>query len=217
MITVEEPNYNHYSRLNTIFADEAQKLLASFELRGKNISDPDEYNISLKEEMKLASEVLFSAFDSNGLKFTSEVNPCEYDNYDQQYYNLRVIELNLSDFCTWASKKKYKLPEELAVLSTLPDCEVVKTDPDKEGVNDTKTESKGKKTVVPATDNTKTVDGLLKMVIAMAMDCYGYDPAELKSTTTADIMNALSKCGLSVSENTIRERLRQAQLLLPRD
>jgi len=218
MSEIKVPDFKHYSRVNTIFANEAQFILASMELHEKNISDPDEYNKLLKEEMKLAYKVLSSAFDGDDkLKYTYEEYPYIYDDSDVEFYYLDALELNLAEFCTWASKKKYKLPEELAVLSTLPGCEVVLANQDKEGDNETKTEAKGKKTVAPATDNTKTVDGLLKMVIAMAMDCYGYDPADLKSSTTADIMNALNKLGLSVSENTIRERLKQAQMLLPRD
>ena len=50
MNEIKNPKYKHYSRLNTIKADEAQRLLASFDLCGKNISDPDEYNNLLKEE-----------------------------------------------------------------------------------------------------------------------------------------------------------------------
>ncbi len=135
--------------------------------------------------------------------------------YSNRTLLINNITLKITEFCTWALNKGYKLPEELAALST--SSNVVGMNQKNEGDNKTTTEQKDKKAVVPVSDNVKTVEGLLKMVIAMAIDCYGYNPAELKSTTTADIMNALAKCGLSVSENTIRERLKQAQLLLPRD
>jgi hypothetical protein len=39
MKRVFEPNYAHFTRLRTVFADDAQKLLASFELaRGRSQS-----------------------------------------------------------------------------------------------------------------------------------------------------------------------------------
>ena len=215
MSEIDELKYKHYSRLNTIFADEAQRLLASFELRGKNISDPDEYNTSLKKEMILASGVLDSAFDSNDLRFTSEESPYIYDNDDTQYYNFKFMKLNLSDFCTWASKKKYKLPEELAKLSTWSGCEVDETNQDKKNGPKTKTEPTGMQPIAPATDNAKTVDGLLKMVIAMAIKGYSYKPGE-RSEIVREIMSDIEQVGLSLSENTIRQRLKDASELLSR-
>ena len=54
MSEIKVPDYKHYSRVNTIYANEAQYFLASMELHEKNISDPDEYNKLLKEELRLA-------------------------------------------------------------------------------------------------------------------------------------------------------------------
>lgn len=217
MTTITEPNYVHYTRVKFIYANEAQELLAKSELRNKSFRDQSELDRQLKEEMILASKVLRQSFDNGDINYDDDECPESSDKEGNKIYYLSLIKISIEDFCTWAAKLKYKLPEELAVLSTLPESEVAKTDQDKKDDNETKSESKGNNTVAPATDNTKIVEGLLKMLIAMAMECYAYNPKDLKSTTTADIVNALDKCGFSVSENTIRMRLKQAQMLLPRD
>jgi len=214
---IKIPNYLDYSRAQTISVYEAEWLLASIDLRALNIVDLNEYERLLKEKMLLAHKILFDAIDGKILECVYLEGPCNYDEYYRPIYNSNYISIKTVDFISFASVHKYILPDELTVLSTLPENGVAKTEQDKKGDNDTKSESKGKKTVAPATDNTKTVESLLKMVIAMAIDIYGYKPAEQNNTTTADIMTALEKCGLSVSENTIRTRLKQAQLLLPRD
>lgn len=74
--------------------------------------------------------------------------------------------------------------------------------------------SDGKQTSMK--DHPKITDGLLKMVIAMAIDCYGYDPSNSKNTAVADIIKALEERGLSLSENTIRQRLKEGFDLIPR-
>lgn len=218
MEEIRTPDYVHYSRLKDIFAYEAQELLAYFQLRDKDITDPGEFSKLLNKEKLNAHRVLHSAFD-DALKFmaVSKESPYELSPTGEECYNFYMIKVNVAEFCTWASKNKYKLPEELASLSSWPGGEIVDKGHGKEGDSGTKNDPKGKKTVAPATDNMKTVEGLLKMVFAMAKDGYGYDPADKKSPVTSEIMNALSKCGLSVSENTIRDRLKQAQMLLPRD
>lgn len=56
---------------------------------------------------------------------------------------------------------------------------------------------------------------LLRMIIGMAIDGYGYDPKANKSPTTKEIEGALDRIGLRVSDDTIRKRLREAAELLP--
>lgn len=65
-------------------------------------------------------------------------------------------------------------------------------------------------------DNPRVIDGLLIMVIAMAMKGYRYKPGE-RSETVNEIMRDIESLGLSLSENTIRKRLKKAAELLPRD
>ncbi|MDD2943178.1 MAG: hypothetical protein PHC51_09470 [bacterium] len=65
--------------------------------------------------------------------------------------------------------------------------------------------------------NVKIQESLLKMVIAMAIDCYSYDSTSKQNKATSDIMEALEKIGLPLAENTIRTHLKNAAELIPRD
>jgi len=58
-------------------------------------------------------------------------------------------------------------------------------------------------------------DSLLRMVIAMATDVYGYDPSAKKNTTTTDICRAAEALNLSIDDETVRKYLKQAAALLP--
>lgn len=58
---------------------------------------------------------------------------------------------------------------------------------------------------------------LQKMIIAMAVDCYGFNPSDNRSGVVNDIANALASVGLSVSEDTIRSALKKAAKHLPSD
>ena len=51
---------------------------------------------------------------------------------------------------------------------------------------------------------------LRKILLAIAMDCYGYDPEAKRSTAVKDIRNALELAGLSLDDDTIRKHLREA-------
>jgi len=64
--------------------------------------------------------------------------------------------------------------------------------------------------------HTKVKETLLKMVIVMAMDCYGYQPNGKRNTATTDICNALDLIGLSLSENTVRSYLKEASKTPPK-
>lgn len=60
----------------------------------------------------------------------------------------------------------------------------------------------------------KERNSLLKLVIAMAMKKYGYNPSKRTSATSL-IKNALSEIGLSLDEETILKFLREGAELLP--
>ncbi len=51
---------------------------------------------------------------------------------------------------------------------------------------------------------------LRKMILAMAMDCYGYDREAKRSTIVSDIESALHRAGLELSDDTIRTHLKAA-------
>ncbi len=56
---------------------------------------------------------------------------------------------------------------------------------------------------------------LLKMMIAMAVGRYGFDPDSGSNSTVTDIVRDLEKVGLSLSSATIRKWLREASACLP--
>ena len=53
-------------------------------------------------------------------------------------------------------------------------------------------------------------DTLLKLVIGMAVDGYGHDPAAAKSNVPKEVADILVKLGMSVSDDTVRKYLKQA-------
>ncbi|UWQ91972.1 hypothetical protein K3727_04005 [Rhodobacteraceae bacterium M382] len=58
---------------------------------------------------------------------------------------------------------------------------------------------------------------LYKMLIAMALDGYGYDHAASRSPFPTELEGILERLGLPVSDDTIRQKLKEAAELLGRD
>jgi hypothetical protein len=70
---------------------------------------------------------------------------------------------------------------------------------------------------VQAKENPKTVSSLLKMVIAMAMDGYGYNPEDKKSPVTKEIVEATQRYGVSIDSDTVKKHLKAGAELLSRN
>lgn len=58
-------------------------------------------------------------------------------------------------------------------------------------------------------------ESLLKMVLAAAIDCYGYEPNSIRNTATTDFENAISRIGLKLDADTIRKYLKEAAARFP--
>ena len=58
-------------------------------------------------------------------------------------------------------------------------------------------------------------DNMLKVIIGMAVKGYSYDPKAQRSDRIKEIVGDIEKCGLSLSDDTIRSYLREAAELLP--
>lgn len=54
---------------------------------------------------------------------------------------------------------------------------------------------------------------LLKMIFAMAVDCYGYDPQDKRSPISTDISAAAAKADVSITDDTIRKWLKEGARL----
>jgi hypothetical protein len=173
-------------------------ILARFQLQDDLFDNKQEYTKKFDERKNRISNIINN--NILGGEFSLVISEEYWEGYDD--YGVDVIErtetvrcIRLDEFAAWVKRQKnFKCPQEIL---------------------DKASEGSGNKNSTPATDNTKIVDGLLKMVIAMAIDCYGHDPKIKKNTTVSDINIALQKCGLSLSEGTIRKRLEQAQSYLP--
>ena len=63
--------------------------------------------------------------------------------------------------------------------------------------------------------STKERESLLKLVIVMALDGYGYDPAASRSPIPKEIADQLATRGLSLDVDTVRKFLKEAKELLP--
>jgi hypothetical protein len=56
---------------------------------------------------------------------------------------------------------------------------------------------------------------LLKMVLGMAMAIYGHDPKQTRITTVSEIKSELDRVGITLSDDTIRRYLREANEYAP--
>jgi hypothetical protein len=65
--------------------------------------------------------------------------------------------------------------------------------------------------------HTKERETLLKMIIGMAVDAYGYDPQASRSSIPGEIAGHLAGRGISIDEDTVRKWLKEAASVLPRD
>jgi hypothetical protein len=59
--------------------------------------------------------------------------------------------------------------------------------------------------------STKERSSMLKILLAMAVDGYGYVPSDKKSTVTSEIEAAVNGMGLSIDPGTVRKYLREAK------
>jgi hypothetical protein len=62
---------------------------------------------------------------------------------------------------------------------------------------------------------TRERNTLLKIVLGLAMDCYGYQPNAPRTSTAREIADALELKGISVSEDTVRKYLGEAAEFAP--
>jgi len=113
----EKPDYTHFSRLNTITGEEAQLLLASFDLLCFNFTDPSVYERMLKKKMELALRVLEDAMTGKFLNCKYDGQPSYIDESGEEFYHFSNIRFNTVEFLSWASQINYNLPDVLSELA----------------------------------------------------------------------------------------------------
>ena len=55
---------------------------------------------------------------------------------------------------------------------------------------------------------------MMKMIVGMAIERYGYDPTGKRNTATSQIQSDLDKQGIGLDDETIRKHLRNAKKYL---
>jgi hypothetical protein len=78
-----------------------------------------------------------------------------------------------------------------------------------------KADSGSSGTTVAPSVGTRERDSMLTLIIAMAVKGYGFNPAAKRSDSIKDIVSDIEKCGLSLSDDTVRRYLRDGVELLP--
>jgi len=58
-------------------------------------------------------------------------------------------------------------------------------------------------------------ESMLKLIIGMAIEGYRYDPKAKRNESVRDIANDLEKCGVSLSDDTVRKYLAEGADLVP--
>jgi hypothetical protein len=78
-----------------------------------------------------------------------------------------------------------------------------------------KADSGSSGTTVAPPVGTRERDSMLTLIIAMAVMGYRFNPAAKRSDSIKDIVSDIEKCGLSLSDDTVRRYLREGLELLP--
>ncbi len=219
----ELPNiiYRKYARMTDILYCNLLEIVAAYNIQiayqNKNdqINSKEQYETKKTKYIKYIRSFMDNAINAKEISYSTksviELNELletsrnfggGYQNYDLNADDrLLNLDINIRSFALWAADKQIPLPVEFYKFNKIEPPIIEKR-------TDGKTASVDE-------ENTKVIDGLLKMVIAIAIDCYGYNPEDKKSSVTTDILNALVSCGLSLGETTIRKRLKEAAVLLP--
>jgi len=120
----------------------------------------------------------------------------------------RLIPWNVVE---WAKARGDEIPE---AINAVPKPRV---DPNAVGVTLAEEASNSKECGTPQSDSlgARERESLLKMVIAMAVCGYKYDPSAERSKIPQEIADDLEKSGLSLDVDTVRKYLKAAAVLLP--
>lgn len=125
-------------------------------------------------------------------------------------------------FLAWAKRNRIAVPERLEAIVRAHGIQVAdwKTAYDQQVEKVKALESRIAELKTPAPDlasapkmqsaATRERNTLLKLVLGLAMDCYGYQPNAPRSSTAREIASALEVQGIPVSEDTIRKYLVEA-------
>ena len=119
-------------------------------------------------------------------------------------------------FLSWAKQKNIPIPEKLAtkvhhslsqevdLLSLIREMDELKAHVEKNASLEKSLSARERQT-------------LYKMIIGMAKDAYGYDSKVSRSPFPKELEGILDGLGISVSDDTVRDKLKEASEFLPQD
>ena len=115
------------------------------------------------------------------------------------------------DVVAWANARGDEIPEELSAVPK------PKVEPNAVGTTSAEEASSTAECNTPQFGllGARERESLLKMVIAMAVLGYKYDPSANRSKAPQEIADDLTSLGLSLDVDTVRKHLKAAALLLP--
>jgi hypothetical protein len=112
-----------------------------------------------------------------------------------------------SDFIAWAKLKNYAIPPQLELIKPVTQAETVNNQ------NHLLKKETTKNDMTETERNT-----MLKLIIGMAIDAYGYEPDKPKNSASGNNKNSISAKlqtrGISISDDTIRKYLTEAKNIL---
>jgi len=128
---------------------------------------------------------------------------------DRNYGTPVLGHVNLGIFAAWALQltPRWQVPERFAALSNEEAFTAAIAAAQEKSTAATKSPEK------PL--GTRERETLLKLVIGMAIDGYGYDPSANRSDVIPEICRNLATHHITVSDDTLRKYLNEASKLLP--
>jgi hypothetical protein len=129
--------------------------------------------------------------------------------------HIRVSGIGLSqpptEIIEWALHAKVEPPQALVDAVRAQGRTLVET----RTAARNKSESEGPEQNKPLGERERNT--LLRIIVGMAIRGYGYDPDAARSDIPKAIADDLSSLGLDCSDQTVREKLKEARALLPGD
>jgi hypothetical protein len=119
-----------------------------------------------------------------------------------------------ADFMTWAMRYGIDIPPNLrSQIEAHHAMDGVTADAlrSRQLIKELKTEVERSRAELSAPENPKVVGSLERMVLGMAMKKFGYRPGAALQPAVSNIVNLLAVEGLTVGDDTVRRRLREAE------
>lgn len=180
-------DFEEWAKMSSLKLHEAVALSVGFEPCGLVIDYNKEYNV--------APRVL------NFITKRQRIIESKFYPFGE----LTISQPSPEELCEWALEIQLDIPEEFVRAVNK--------------IKKTNFKVKGSSTKAKASKGLQNREraSMLKMIIAMAVDGYGYKIDSERSPVPKDIADALDQMGISLDLDTIRKYLKEARDILPKD